>query len=75
MLQHADDCTNFIEDENSYDELLKEFNLFGKVSGSKINLDKTEIVLLGNWRGKRHGFPIPLIKDRVKTQILNFGKK
>jgi hypothetical protein len=51
MLQHADDCTNFIDDKYSYDELLKEFISFGKVSGSKINPDKTEIVLLGDWRG------------------------
>ena len=47
---------------------------FGRVSGSKINTDKTEILLLGDWRGKRHGFPIPLIKDRIKTLGVNFGK-
>ena len=73
MLQHADDCTNFVEDSYSYNEILKEFNLFGKVSGSKINPDKTEILLLGNWRGKRHAFPLSMIKAKVKTLRVNFG--
>jgi hypothetical protein len=28
MLQHADDCTNFIQDKNSYKELIKKFEQF-----------------------------------------------
>ena len=45
MLQHADDCTNFVDDKYSYDELLKAFTLFGKISGSKINPDKLDFTI------------------------------
>jgi hypothetical protein len=57
MMQHADDCTNFIKDGYSYKALMQEYAKFGNVSGSKINTEKTEILLVGNWRGKKHGLP------------------
>jgi hypothetical protein len=75
MMQHADDWTNFIQDKSSYDDLIKEFEQCEKVSGSKINTDKTEFFLIGNWRGKKHGLPTPLIKDNAKTLGINFGEK
>ena len=74
MLQHADDCTNFIKDVKSYNELMKEFENFGQISGSKINTEKTEILLIGDWRGKKHGLPLHLIKDKIKTLGINFGE-
>ncbi len=45
---HADDCTNFTRDSSSYKHLQDEFTQFGKASGSTINHDKTEILLIGN---------------------------
>ena len=66
MLQHADDCTNFLNDSNSFAHLQKEYEAFGKASGSQINHDKTEILKIGNWRGNDPGLPPHLIKDKVK---------
>ena len=40
MLQHADDCTNSINDSNSFNHLQKEYESFGKASRSQINHDK-----------------------------------
>ena len=48
MLQHADDCTNFLSDSNSFTHLQKEYEAFGRASGSQINHDKTEILKIGN---------------------------
>ena len=59
MLQHADDCTNFINDPNSFKHLQKEYEAFGRASGSKINHEKTEILKIGNWRGNHPGLPPP----------------
>jgi hypothetical protein len=36
QIQHADDCIHFIQDKNSYEKLIEEFEKFGKVSESKI---------------------------------------
>ena len=74
MLQHADDCTNFIIDYNSFQHLIKEYEAFGRASGSKINHDKTEILKIGNWRGNHPGLPPHQIKERVKALGIFFGK-
>ena len=46
-LQHADDMTVMITTDMSYKELEKENILFSKVSGLKINMDKTEVLKNG----------------------------
>ena len=47
IAQHADDTALTISDLASIDKALIELNLFGKVSGSKLNLNKTEGIWLG----------------------------
>jgi hypothetical protein len=37
LFQHADDCSIISTEISEYDELIKEFKIFGQVSGSKIN--------------------------------------
>ena len=74
MLQHADDCTNFIIDSNSFAHLQKEYEAFGRASGSKINHDKTEKLKIGNWRENHPGLPPHLIKNRVKALGIFFGQ-
>jgi hypothetical protein len=73
MLQHADDCTNFIKDPKSFKHLEKEYEKFGKASRSKINHDKTEILKKGNWRGNHPGLPPHYVKPRVKALGIYFG--
>jgi hypothetical protein len=48
LFQHADDCSIISTEISEYDELIKEFKIFGQVSGSKINEQKTEILKKGN---------------------------
>ena len=48
-IQHADDMTVMIASDMSYVVLEKENNLFSMVSGSKINMEKTEVLKYGNF--------------------------
>ena len=43
----ADDTGFIIEDSNSTSKILSTFDLYGKASGSRMNRDKTEGLLLG----------------------------
>jgi hypothetical protein len=74
MLQHADDCTNFIKNPDSFKHLMKEYEQFGEASGSKINHEKTEILKIGNWRGNHPGLPPQYIKSKVKALGIFFGR-
>ena len=62
-IQHADDMTVMIITDISYKELEKENILFSKVSGSKIIMDKTEVLLNGFFEV----IPKCYIKDTIKV--------
>ena len=44
----ADDATFFLSDLKSVEKLLNEMNIFGKHSGLKMNIEKTEIMKIGS---------------------------
>ena len=46
-LQHADDCTLPMKNQESLKESIKVIKSFGEMSGTKLNLEKTEGILLG----------------------------
>ena len=69
-IQHADDMTVIVTKEMSYKILNNETKDFGNVSGSKINVDKTEILCLGNFEA----IPKRYIKDTIKVLGCFFGK-
>ena len=69
-IQHADDMTVIVTKEMSYKILNNETKDFGDVSGSKINVDKTEILCLGNFEVN----PKKYIKDTIKVLGCFFGK-
>ena len=48
IVQHADDCTLSLKDELSMELAISEINMFSNVSGMKLNVSKTECILLGN---------------------------
>ena len=50
-IQHADDITSIITTDTSYTQIQKEYKNYGKVSGSKINEDKTEFLTFGVFEG------------------------
>ena len=50
----ADDTDSFLEGEAGIEELFKELDAFGKVSGCRCNKDKTVCVPLGKAKSKNH---------------------
>ena len=62
ILQHADDCTIPAKDSDSIKHIKDTVNEFCKYSGVKLNIEKTEVILLGNLKrydkDEIHGFKI-----------------
>ena len=52
IIQHADDCTLPLKDEKSLKVAIHEIEIFSKFSGMKLNLSKTECILLGPLKGR-----------------------
>lgn len=50
IIQHADDCTLPLKDEASLKTSLEMIQNFSKVSGMKLNMSKTECLLIGSWK-------------------------
>lgn len=48
MFQHADDTTLAVSDKRSVFEALQVFDFYGKASGAKVNVQKSEIMCIGN---------------------------
>lgn len=47
MAQHADYSTNIFKDSESVKNVVELMNDFSKVAGQKLNIDKSECILLG----------------------------
>ena len=54
IFQHADDTTMTVCDKNSIFEIFKVFDLYGKASGAKINIQKSEIMCIGTGKIFEH---------------------
>ena len=52
IIQHADDCTLPLKDKKSLKVVIHEIEIFSKFSGMKLNLSKTECILLGHLKGR-----------------------
>lgn len=50
VFQHADDTTLSVCDKRSIFEIFKIFELYGRASGAKINVQKSEIMCIGSGR-------------------------
>ena len=48
----ADDCKFVVKTNESVEAILRHFDRYSKISGSKLNKNKTEIMYLGRWRDK-----------------------
>ena len=73
-LQHADDTSIFISTVSSYGYIKKEDARFENASGSKVNEQKCEILLLGKWKYQITDLPPNHIKDNIKLFRIKFGK-
>lgn len=72
-IQHADDTSALVSSEMSYTYLMDEYKHYSKISGAKINNDKTEILKIGKWKDKQI-LPIHLIKKYIKIFGIIFGQ-
>ena len=61
---YADDTTAIAKDENSFIEIFKLIKRFEKASNSKLNIRKTKIYGVGNWKG-RMIWPIFGLKSEI----------
>ena len=52
LLAYADDTTLMVRDPQSIQNIFNEYNTYADASEAKINVEKTEILLLGRWREK-----------------------
>lgn len=59
VYQHADDTTLTVSDDHSIREAYQVFCDYGKASGSKVNLNKSALMWIGNNRG-RTDCPLPI---------------
>ncbi len=90
ITQYADDATLFIQNTNEMKEVIRCLNLFGRVSGTKLNLMKCEGLWLGASKHRQHNctmfnmrWPTEPIRylgifighDTAKCNKLNFENK
>ena len=76
-VQHADDCTNMVQDIHSLQKILEVIKDFSIHAGTKLNLNKTECLLTGSLSTKYanentiHG--IHIAKENVKSLGIYLG--
>ena len=74
IVQHADDCTLPLRDELSMEVAIGEINKFSNVSGMKLNVSKTECVLLGKLKNRNvNTFGVKINTTCLKTLGVYIG--
>lgn len=74
--QYADDTTLFLTTERGIERAVELTEIYGKASGSKVNVDKSSIMLWGNWDYNKiltYGFE--LCKDGLKILGVQFYRE
>ena len=63
----ADDSTGVLTDDKSIEKFLYLMKLYGKGSGSKLNVDKTKGMWLGGWKNRKENFKFGInFVDKLK---------
>jgi len=75
IYQYADDTTVTVQDRESALEVLKNFDLYGRASGAKVNIEKSEIMYFGDNVGGRRYIGLKERKDCFKVLGVNLGIK
>ena len=65
MFQHADDTTFFVSSLTSIFSILKIINMYEHASGSKCNIDKTELLTIGRSQIDPSNFEFPIRNDFI----------
>ena len=74
LIQHADDTTIFLTNNNDFDVLDEVFTVYSRGSGSKINVGKSQGLWLGKWKDRKDkpgGFS--WVNDHLKILGIYFG--
>lgn len=76
-IQHADDSTFTLEDQLSLENALNILKKFGKMSGTNLNMTKTECIILGPLRERldrqTHVYQVRINKDTLKCLGIYVG--
>jgi hypothetical protein len=70
ILSYADDTTIIITDPKAYDKIFEIYNKHAIASEAKINPEKTEVLLIGDWVGRGLG---KNLNKKVKPQVKILG--
>ncbi len=74
IVQHADDSTLLLRDKNSIKEALLSINEFSKVTGLKLNINKTEGIWTGSFKNNEKEFnDICFNKETIKCLGIYIG--
>ncbi len=71
--QYADDTTFTVRDIESINKIRKQMEKYGKASGAKINVEKSEIMNIGGVMVEGSGVPFKITKDFIKILGVNVG--
>ncbi len=71
--QYADDTTFTVRDSESINKIMKHMETYGKASGAKINIDKSEIMSIGGVDIGRCDIPFKVTNDHMRILGVNIG--
>ena len=73
IFQHADDTTLFLGNAQSIDHALKAIELYERGSGSKHNVNKTELLVIGHGSLGSHSYNFPIRNDFIRVLGVALG--
>lgn len=72
--QYADDTTITVRDNRSVKMVMEHLDIYGKAAGAKINVDKSEIMYMGNTNERVCEIPFKVAEGSVKILGIDIGK-
>uniref|UniRef100_A0A671TR16 Reverse transcriptase domain-containing protein n=1 Tax=Sparus aurata TaxID=8175 RepID=A0A671TR16_SPAAU len=75
LYQYADDTTVTVKDRESVLEVVESVELYGRASGARVNIEKSEIMYIGEDSGGRVEIGLKEKKDYLRVLGVNLGIK
>ncbi len=73
LYQYADDTTVTVSDRESVAEVLDSVEIYGRASGAKVNIEKSEIMYIGKDKAGRIEIGLKEKKDYIRVLGVNLG--
>ena len=70
IFQHADDTTITVNDVQSVENVFNSIDIYCKATGAKVNIDKSEVLCIGNANNNDASFKIPVSINKECVKIL-----